>query len=162
MAQLIKELNNILTIISKHTKVASPDILNGGVRKFMDAHKIACYIVKEGFPHLCNDFTYNAIITRNTLYIRADNISERIKTDKDMRDIVNNIRTELGLMPIKVEEPKEVRKVVSHTKQLFGFDYTEEENLKRHLMISHTKKWFEKEYGYGAKPLKRGCVFTRE
>lgn len=119
------------------------------------------YIVNEYYPHCIYPMCLNTHLTREEIRQIADETKEQAKTNARIQRDLRRMMRCLKLIPPKSRNER--KRVISCTMQLFGFDYTEEENFKRHLAMKRTVGWFEKEYGaIGAKPLKEGYVFTRE
>lgn len=157
----METLTDIISVVSDCTGVPRWDVLIGKDKESLTAKKKVCFIIANAYPHLLTAFSSTANVDRKNIFALSDEVEAEIKTDADMRHIMNVIRVRLGLPSFKKDKRRRKKKI-SHTKQLFGFDYTEKEAEQRRNAIVSANIFMRKYCTHGRQPIDPGMVFTKE
>lgn len=120
------------------------------------AHGCLSYIIKEYYPHLMMVMMKEAECKRDDIIQEAEVVASLYPTDKVLYVILRDILDKLNLiMRKKPSRSKPKSEGISTTKRLFGFDFTEEDEL-------NFKRIREEAPAFWKKMEKTGRPMTRE
>lgn len=156
----MEELNEIISAISSHTDAPRWDILLGKSHHTATAHQFLCHVVVNCYPHLMRKLSEASGKKTEGIRVAASSVDSRMQRDRDLKLIMNRVRRSLSLPIIKVRH-KEDSAQISDTKRLFGFDYTDEDIVRRHNAIRSANQFMRKYCSVGRQPLDIGMVWTR-
>lgn len=162
-----KEINKILRIVSIVTHTDIQSILSGLKHSDVCAKKIFYYIVRTHYPHLINALpVVTECASAHNIYIYAKYIRKEMESDLHINKMVKAIQKKLNITKIKSANAENKEKKIippSTTKRLFGFDYTEEEDMMYDIAIHNSAIfWREKMLSVGRKPIVAGMVYSLE
>lgn len=150
----MNELDNIISLVAKRMEASESAILTSHSPKARKSRSFVCHIIREGFPHLMTQFGRRTNENIKELYLAADRAEKQIKENRDSLIAMNHIRSALSLPVIKGKFH------ISSTKRMFGFDYTEEEELEYQRILDEAPAFWERMSRIGKQPLEDGMVMT--
>lgn len=154
----MKELIEIISVVSRTLDVCKSDILYGHDHKSTKARQFVCHIIRDGFPHLMSSFIDASVSTKKSFYMAAKKMDELIEGVSEIRELMNKMRTKLKLIAIK--DNKKAQTNISATKRMFGFDYTDAERLRMKRNMIASVHYMNKKCSGGKQPLQEGMVFS--
>lgn len=155
----MKELIEIISVVSRTLDVCKSDILYGHDHKSTRARQFVCHIVKDGFPHLMTSFIDSSVLSGKAFYMAAKKMDELIEEQPEVRELMNKMRTRLKLIAIK-GQPENAKSDISATKRMFGFDYSDKQRLRMKRAMIESACYMNKKCAGGRQPLQEGMVFS--
>lgn len=168
----MEELAKIIRVVAERTEVTQTGLIHGNEFRLCAARHVLSHILWHGFPYLVGDFAKMSGRSRSTLYSGMKAIEGRMTVDKNLLDLVNGIRAELGLPTIRQEEEKSEEEpteeiaeetetwteTISGTRRLFGFDYGEDDKALMRKAQKEAAASMGKRCSYGRKPCDLGAT----
>lgn len=149
---LDEQLNLIYDTVSRYLMIDNPFVSNYSYA-YKTARDLIRYIIKEGYPHLVKRYAESRKVKVSSVYHQVSSFSKKLKYDVYLKTILDNIADDLQNDAIRVRNYSSrgksatvESKTPTHTKILFGFDYTPKEICERYATMRKASIWFEKEY----------------
>lgn len=154
----MKELFEIISLVSETLDVCKSDILYGHDHKSTRARQFVCHIIRDGFPHLMTSFIDASVSSKKAFYMAAKKMDEMIEEVSEIKELMNKMRAKLKLIAIKT--PEKTQANISATKRMFGFDYTDLERLRMKRAMIGSAVYMSRKFASGRQPLEDGMVFS--
>lgn len=155
------EISRVINTVSKVTGIGWIPMLESS--KYADTHarQILCHIVVHNYPHLVPTLTQKTTISTSAILKAAKKEQGRIEEDTLELHQLNAVLIDLNLPLVRVDRKSEKKNKfkLSPTKQLFGFDYTIDEEIRMEKAI-HAAISFMAKYGKGIQPTPYGRVLS--
>lgn len=155
----MKELAKIISVVSRHMDIKGEDVLFGRSFHASRARGVISFILHEGIPHLLKPFVGATAFSYAGIMASAKEAERRIGKDDEFRILVNEIMADLD-MPMIKNPQKSGLQPPSHTKVLFGFNYTESDIKRRRDAIRGTIPFMKEMCAIGRQPIPDGMVFS--
>lgn len=145
----MEELAKIIKAISEVTDTDRYDICSKNSHTGATSRYILCAMVMEYYPYLTTQL--EEMIDVDSAYIRRcrniviNNIGENVELHSFVDSVANILR--LPKYNATLDRPKKPK--ISATKTLFGFEYTKDENIRRHNFCLMVRDWFRRESRIG-------------
>lgn len=155
----MNEIETIIAAVSERTEIPKSDIISGGGHAYARARQMVCHILKSGFPYLIKAFADKTDNTVTNVYKSARIMDVLLESCADTLDTMNEIRVKLALP--KLKGTKREQSVISPTKRMFGFDYTEAERTEMRMQMLDAKAFMHNLSSYGEQPREPGFFERR-
>lgn len=155
-----KEFEELLAHVAEIADVPKKDILDKNSRAGGQARRILCHVIYNAFFHLRESYVEYVRCTKSSFNKNASDADEEIHSDVDVRSMINEVRKRYDLPPLK--HAVTYRPVITHTKTLFGFDYTELDALRFRNACRGAKQYMRELCSVGRQPIPEGMVFTQK
>lgn len=150
------DFESLLTAVAEAFDVPKPEICQKYCTSTVKARNFMCHLIQHGHVHLRNTFIKRADISRVAFYKGVDIADEAIHDYADDLCLMNEIRAKVGLPKLK----RAVTHKISDTKTLFGFDYTEADELRFRNACRGARDYMNKLCSIGRKPIPDGMVYS--
>lgn len=153
-----QEFENLLNAVSESFGVNKSEILKKYSESGIKARQFMCHLIYHGLTHLRRPLLEKAAISRTAFYYGADLADQAIYDSNEDLCIMNEIRVKVGLPRLKRAVCHKAR--ISNTKNLFGFDYTELDELRFRNACRGAMEYMRNLCKIGRKPIPDGKVFS--
>lgn len=157
MVKAHNNINIVISAVAKTWKIDKELILHDKRHVPSEARGAVCYIVKTYFPQ---DVSVLAVIMdkcTSAIYKASNVAAFKNAADEYFSEKVHRALKRLHLIG---EDNKGTTSIISATRQLFGFDYTEAEEKRRKDAMIESIKFMKRYCALGVQPLKDGMVFA--
>lgn len=155
------ELNKIIEAVATSMGISAAFLQASADPQAITARRKVCHIVANGFPHLISAVGDTFSIKREKFYTMARIEDYNLARDPDAMFTMNGLRRALSLPALKNKHLFVRSRVLSATKRLFGFDYTDGELAKMHSAMESAAAFMKRYCSLGKNPLEPGMVYTR-
>lgn len=152
------DFNNLLTAVAEVFDVPKGEICRKYCQQTARARWFVAHCIYNGHVHLRNMFMERTDSNAKGFYQYADSADELIHESVEYLSMMNEIRERVGLP--KLKHAVRHRDKISHTKTLFGFDYTELDALRLRNACRGAKEHMQKLCKLGRQPIPDGKVFS--
>lgn len=154
-----EDFEKLLTAVSEVFDVPKLTLLRKATKGKTKPRCFMCHLVYYGLPHLRNALHEKANISKTSFHKGVESADKLIHESSDNLCLMNEIRTRVGLSRLK-HSISHFLDTISDTKRLFGFDYTEEEILRRRAVIRSSNEYMKKLCSIGREPIPEGMVYS--
>lgn len=153
-----QEFENLLNAVSESFGVKKSEILRKYSESGLKARSFMCHAIYHGLTHLRRPLLEKTSISRFAFYKDVDLADKAIYESNEDLCVMNEIRVKVGLPRLKRAVSHKAR--ISNTKNLFGFDYTELDELRFRNACRGAMEYMRKLCSIGRNPIPDGMVYS--